>query len=168
MDVSKDRKEVSTEEFFTTMNRVRKAWLSFTPAVGINKSLFGLMMTTRKLCRERPAVPGAKITELAHLLEHSAAGVSQKINALERQGLVERVSDAADRRNTYIRLTDAGSRLTEEACARFDARIQEMLCRLGEEKSRQLLELLDALALILEDSSAQGEIDAVQLEPENL
>ncbi|MGI5960156.1 MAG: MarR family winged helix-turn-helix transcriptional regulator [Massiliimalia sp.] len=145
---------VSTLEFFAAMDKVRKAWISFSPTEKVNKSLFGVLMAVKRVCLRDSNAPGAKITELAHLLGHSAAGVSQKINVLEQQGLVERVTDCTDRRNTYIRLTDAGAAIAKEACSRFDAKIQEMLKKMGPEKSRQLMGLLEELAQVLEDSSA--------------
>ncbi len=54
-----------------------------------------------------------RVTALAEMLGVDAPTVTRKVQQLEREGLVTRQADAADRRATRIELTSSGRRLLE-------------------------------------------------------
>lgn len=143
-------------DFFKAMDRVRRLWFSFVPCEELSKSLFGVLMSVRHACMQTPDQPGAKLTDLAPIMRQSLPGVSQKVSALERDGMLVRIADPDDRRISYIALSEKGERLAKLARIRFDERIQATLERLGPQKTIQLLELLDDLADALQ-ASAQSE-----------
>lgn len=56
------------------------------------------------------AGPGGRLTagELAHRCRVTAGAVSQRLSAMERAGLLERIRERPDRRTVYVRLTPEG------------------------------------------------------------
>lgn len=60
-------------------------------------------------------------SELMEILGSSASSISQISSRLEESGLVERKSDASDRRRTHIQLSDMGRKLFE---ARMNIRLE--------------------------------------------
>ena len=54
---------------------------------------------------------GAGIMELARLLGVNAAAVTRQVKGMEKDDLVERISDFRDRRRSYVRLTEKGRQL---------------------------------------------------------
>jgi DNA-binding MarR family transcriptional regulator len=55
------------------------------------------------------------MTEIAHRINFSLSGLTGLVGRLERDGLVERQSNAADRRVIYARLTDLGRQYANDA-----------------------------------------------------
>lgn len=64
--------------------------------------------------------------------------ITKLVAALERQGLVERAPDAADRRVTHVSATPRGSRLLQEGRTRRVAALRESLASLSR-RERALL-----------------------------
>nr|WP_175576146.1 MarR family transcriptional regulator [Novacetimonas hansenii] len=58
---------------------------------------------------------------IAKVVGISKGAAVRAIDALAAEGLVERVTNAADRRSPYIRVTPKGSRLIASARKRLDA-----------------------------------------------
>ena len=58
-------------------------------------------------------------TELADVLLRSSGGMTQILDRLEQAGLVERGSDASDRRKVVVRLTDDGVDTAQRASAAY-------------------------------------------------
>src|SRR6187402_1900630 len=56
-------------------------------------------------------------TRLGKGLMLSSAGVTSRVDRLERRGLVRRLADPDDRRGVIVELTDEGGRLVDEAVA---------------------------------------------------
>ena len=101
------------------------------------------------LRRMEPALLGP--LEVAQQLQTSQSGMTGKLDRLERQGLIQRIPDAEDRRALRLGITDSGRELIDEAfttCLRvyesmldvltpneakmFDALLEKMLSRLDE------------------------------------
>ena len=84
-----------------------------------------------------------RMTEIANLIDFSLSGLTGLVGRLERDGLIERQSNFADRRVIYARLTDAGERYAHEANARYqqslDALIGERLTPAEQETLTELL-----------------------------
>ena len=89
--------------------------------------------------------------EIAREMGVTPANVSQIIDALEQEDLVERVASAADRRSTYAKLTAKG----EEACSRLVPAIVEFMAATGEAlepaELDQLLSLLGKVRAYLRE-----------------
>jgi DNA-binding MarR family transcriptional regulator len=90
--------------------------------------------------------PGCSQAELAAALGVERPRMVPLIDALERRGLVRRVSPARDRRLRQIHLTQRGRRLLQALKRRFAGHQRRLLKRLGEAAPDATLALLWRLA----------------------
>src|SRR5207248_779776 len=96
-------------------------------------------------CTQRAAAydtAGIKVSKISDLLHVASPTITQHINSLETQGLVERTMDKEDRRVVRVRLTDKGESVVKKASEAFLARFSGLVEYLGEEQSNQLVDLL--------------------------
>ena len=89
-------------------------------------------------------------TRLGRGLMLSSAGVTSRIDRLERRGLVCRLPDPDDRRGVIVELTDEGARLVDEAVAAVAESDRQLLARLDADEIAQLQALLKKLLASLE------------------
>lgn len=80
---------------------------------GLNRGEVGLLSLLRIAGPRYRLSP----TRLLKGLMLSSAGVTSRIDRLERRGLVKRTPDPNDRRGVLVELTEAGRKLLEEAVA---------------------------------------------------
>lgn len=72
----------------------------------------------------------------------SSAGVTSRLDRLERRGLVARLPDPDDRRGVIVELTDQGLQLVDEAVTANTASDRQFLSRLDPEETATLEALL--------------------------
>ena len=84
-------------------------------------------------------------THLAKGLMLSSAGVTSRIDRLERRGFVRRLADPNDRRGVLIELTDEGLEVVDAAVAANSASDRQLLERLDPQEIAQLEVLLRKL-----------------------
>ena len=89
-------------------------------------------------------------THLARGLMLSSAGVTSRIDRLERRGLVRRLPDPNDRRGVIIELTDEGLAVVDAAVTANSASDRQLLARLDPQEIAQLEGLLRKLLSGLE------------------
>ncbi len=87
-----------------------------------------------------------RMSDLAAQTSLSTSGVTRVVDRLEREGLVERIACASDRRASYATLTDAGMARLEAVLPKHLEDIEEWFT--GLLTSEQLETLLDTLRLI--------------------
>jgi DNA-binding MarR family transcriptional regulator len=80
----------------------------------------------------------------------SSAGITSRIDRLERRGLVRRLDDPDDRRGVIIELTDEGQRVVDEAVAALAISDRQLLDRLDPQEVDQLEGLLRKVLALLE------------------
>jgi len=100
------------------------------------------------------------ISELSRKFSHDPATLVQAVDTLQKAGLVRRGQDPRDRRRIPLSLTEKGAELIEEMplLDQNDA-LTHSLERMGQEKSKQLVDLLQELtAQIMDDESMICEI----------
>jgi DNA-binding MarR family transcriptional regulator len=90
-------------------------------------------------------------TALCDALMVSTGGMTKRLAALERRGLVQREPDPNDGRSLGVALTRDGKRLVDEAVAEHAANQERLLRGLDEKELRRLSALLEKLALSLGD-----------------
>ena len=89
-------------------------------------------------------------TRLAKGLMLSSAGVTSRIDRLERRGFVRRLDDPDDRRGVIIELTDEGREVVDEAVAALAISDRQLLERLDPQEVEQLEGLLRKVLALLE------------------
>jgi DNA-binding MarR family transcriptional regulator len=80
--------------------------------------------------------------------------MTNRVDRLERRGLVERRPDPGDRRGVHVRLTDTGREVVDQAMAELIAQEQSMLTHLSRVDQRQLAGLLRRMLAPLEARDA--------------
>src|SRR5215468_1465366 len=90
--------------------------------------------------------PGVAAGELAHLLRLHPSTLTGILLRLERQGLIERRSDAADRRRAHLFLTVKGQRANQPASGTVETAVKAVLARLGERRVGVAAQVLETLA----------------------
>jgi DNA-binding MarR family transcriptional regulator len=84
-------------------------------------------------------------TRLGRGLMLSSAGVTSRIDRLERRGLVRRLADPDDRRGVIVELTDEGLEVVDTAVAAITISDRQLLERLDPQEVAQLQDLLRKL-----------------------
>jgi DNA-binding MarR family transcriptional regulator len=84
-----------------------------------------------------------RMTEVASLLEVVPRSATSMVDALEEAGLILRIPDRADRRSTFVELTQTGRELLVHLDAARHSSSVILFEPLGESRRRALMELLD-------------------------
>ena len=88
---------------------------------------------------------GLKMNELSRLLMVTGGNVTAIVDQLEKEGLVERLAEPADRRAFRIRLTRAGDKTFAEMARAHEEWVVELLGGLSSRERDELLKLLAKL-----------------------
>jgi DNA-binding MarR family transcriptional regulator len=107
---------------------------------GFNPSEFKVLATIEHGLKDQKDV--MKVSEISQKLQVTPPTVTQIINTLERDGLVERTFDPEDRRSVKIKLTQKGVEATFQARNAFSETFTGLIDFLGEKESDQLADLL--------------------------
>ena len=93
------------------------------------------------VCAERNE--NVKVSQVVTEMEIPAPGVSRLIGHMEDKGLVRRTVDTADRRSTFVAMTEKGEKLFAE-CERNLAELGNRIFeRMGDERSSELIKNLN-------------------------
>ena len=84
-------------------------------------------------------------THLAKGLMLSSAGITSRIDRLERRGFVRRLADPNDRRGVMVELTDEGLGAVDSAVAALTVSDRQLLARLDPDEIAQLESILRKL-----------------------
>jgi DNA-binding MarR family transcriptional regulator len=113
---------------------------------GLNRGEVGALSALRVAGRPHRLSP----TRLARGLMLSSAGVTSRIDRLERRGLVRRLPDPDDRRGVIVELTDQGLEVVDAAVAALAITDRQLLERLDAKEITQLEAILRKLLSGLE------------------
>ena len=86
----------------------------------------------------------------------TSGAMTNRIDRLERAGLVERVRSEVDRRSVLVQLTPAGLQRIDEALPAWFERAESAMRRLGTREEQQMGRLLRKLSSKLEVDAAVG------------
>lgn len=140
----------------------------------VQTALFGLLKPIRKDVEKRLASAGQGMTmlqcgilrhlehdsltsnELARRMMVKPPSLVAVVDALERDGYLQRKPDPKDRRRTPLQITPKGEALLKKVpfCHETDA-LSVALGRLGERKAEQLAKLLEELATTVVEVNRQ-------------
>lgn len=99
---------------------------------------FDVVLTLRRQGKSKTLSP----SHLAKEMMLSTSAMTNRLDRLEKRGLIKRISDPNDRRGLKIALTDEGFDLTEGLVVSHVATEEKMLENLSQEEGDQLRALL--------------------------
>jgi DNA-binding MarR family transcriptional regulator len=88
-------------------------------------------------------------TDLTDATMLTSSGTTKRLDKLEREGLIQREADPADRRGTLITLTPAGRELIDSVTAAHLANEKRLLNTLNADEQHALTDLLRKLLVAL-------------------
>jgi len=144
-------------EFMKAIRRFNRAKLRDAFG-GLYPGEFFTLELLRCYHQANPSVKGMYVSELATALGVSAPAASRMLRSLEDRELIERTVDRDNRRNTHIRLTEAGRRAHQAGHTHMRQFTAQIFQEMGEENIRILLPLVNRLGDIMEKIS-KNEID---------
>lgn len=112
----------------------------------------GFSATQRHVVASLYRQPLLTASHIADQLNMSRGAATQLIDALEKQGVVERVTDSADRRVVRLQLTDTRRRTEQEFQAAIAAALHDFFSPLTDDELAEYARLMDKLATAKEDS----------------
>jgi DNA-binding MarR family transcriptional regulator len=123
--------------------RLRRGVLSNLSQSDLDFSGFDVIMTLRRQGRGQALSPSA----LAKEMMLSTSAMTNRLDRLERRGLIARRRDPNDRRGLKIVLSDAGFALVDGIFASHVVTIENMLAHLKTNERDQLRDLLSKIAM---------------------
>jgi DNA-binding MarR family transcriptional regulator len=135
-----ESKDIVAKKLMDAFSRFHRLNLNRSP---IEEVRFSELSVLYCLKHKVPAdSEGIKVSEISSFLNVTSPTVTQLINSLEKNELVERSIDKKDRRAVQIRLTPKGEKTIQEAINVFIESFHGLVDFLGEKESLQLAELL--------------------------
>lgn len=113
---------------------------------GLNRGEVGVLGALRFAGAKQELSP----TRLFKGLMLSSAGITSRLDRLERRGYVKRKPDPADRRGVLVELTAAGRDVLDEAVGANAGREKDLLANLTKPEQKALAALLKKLLAGLE------------------
>lgn len=104
-----------------------------------------ITLCTLEKCKNKNLSDRMKISEIAKITGVCSSAASRTLNGLENKGMIKRVSDSTDRRNTYAELTDKGQEVLSECQKTMDDFMEGVFERVGEKDIKQFLDILDKI-----------------------
>jgi len=99
--------------------------------------------------------PGMMVSEISTRLHVTSPTVTQSINGLEANGMINRNVDPEDRRIVRVTLTDKGRAAIEAGQASARASFNGLVEFMGEEKSLQLVDLMSQVFMYFSSQEFQ-------------
>lgn len=149
-----ERPDLDTEAMgiFGRIFRLARAGGDATAAAYARSDLtrgdFDVLATLRRSGTDRPLSPSA----LSATLMLTSGGMTQRIDRLERAGLVRRSPDPADRRALRVSLTERGAQVVDRAVEDGLAAEQRLLAGIPPERLREVDAMLRELLAAVDAS----------------
>jgi DNA-binding MarR family transcriptional regulator len=110
------------------------------------QSEFGTTLPRFDLMAQLERTPeGLRMSELSQRMMVTGGNVTGITDGLEKEGLVQRVVDATDRRVFRVKLTSEGQRVFERMAAEHERWVIELFAALSAKQKKQLADLLGEL-----------------------
>jgi DNA-binding MarR family transcriptional regulator len=142
-----------TEAIFVRLaivaRHARTSRLDLLDAGGMRQWQFKILLMLRRIGEPYSASP----SELADMLGLSRGALSARLGPLERDGLIVRTVDGADRRRVHVTLTEAGHTAFEKHAASEEQTEIDLLAPLTDRERRALANLLRKLVVAIENES---------------
>jgi DNA-binding MarR family transcriptional regulator len=142
-------KEAVFARFAIVARHANTSRVDLLEADGIRRWQFKILLMLRRSGSPYSASP----SELADLLGLSRGALSARLGPLEREGLIVRTVDDADRRRVHVSLTPAGHDAFEKHAANEETAETELLAVLTDRERRTLANLLRKLVVAIESET---------------
>jgi DNA-binding MarR family transcriptional regulator len=119
---------------------------------GLNRGEVGVLSALRIAGPNQQLSP----TRLFKGLMLSSAGITSRLDRLERRGYVRRKRDPDDRRGVLVELTDAGREILDQAVSANSGREKDLVAGLTKQDQKALAGLLKKLLGGLEPATGEG------------
>jgi len=130
----------TVQKLLQSFMKFRKTGWHDKKIAGFNPSEFRVLATIQRCANDKNTE--MKVSEISQLLQVTPPTITQIINILEKDSLIERTIDPEDRRAVKIKLTPAGIEAAENTRKAFGETFLGLIDYLGEQESGQLAELL--------------------------
>lgn len=129
-------------EIFSQFKRIQ---MKHSPIEGLTPGEVMLLIRIDKLAK--PEEQGVKVSDISSSMRVAPPSITQLINNLEAGGYVERSMDRSDRRAVRVKLKKKGEEVVEKATEIFSQSINGLIEFLGEEKSKEFIEIMEKVYL---------------------
>ncbi len=122
----------------------------------ISKMLFGLIEEPKEkpqkifLLDDLKEIGKSKLKDIALKTGHSPQNLCFLYNHLEKEGLIKREIDPADRRNTLYSITEKGDTILEENKRKAREVVKHLFSQLSDQDLKTIKESFEKINLILE------------------
>jgi homoprotocatechuate degradation regulator HpaR len=125
-----------------TLLQAREAAMAFFRPLLNEHDLTEQQWRIVRILRQQGELESHQLAQQACILKPSMTGIMAR---LERDGIVKRTKSLQDQRRIFISLTEAGQQCFVEMSAGMEANYLRIQQQFGEEKLKQLLQLLEDL-----------------------
>jgi DNA-binding MarR family transcriptional regulator len=132
--------------------QLKRLELHRQPIAGCKPSEMRVLFCIKK--STHATFPEIKVSEISRRLQVTSPTITQLLNGLEANGLIERHIDNIDRRSVGVKLTPKGEAVTQQAMDTVLASMHGLIEYLGEEQSNQLVELLSKVFIYFSEKEA--------------
>lgn len=140
------------QQFMCLMNRMKLLMLRMQQDLEVTQAEFITLVAIaeRSMRCESGKVMSASTSEVARHIGATMPAVSKMVRNLSMKGYVRQVQSKSDRRITHLALTEKGNRILEREFGKKSRLMQKGFEEFGEEKSDQLLALMEELFGLME------------------
>jgi DNA-binding MarR family transcriptional regulator len=142
----------TTQDHVQVANRLRPVLLQLVRELRREVHPLGITGGQVSLLVQIKRKPGIGVRGLAALERVSPAAISGAVDRLQRAGLIERRTDAADRRRQGLTVSAAGERVLRAVKRRRTAWLASKLERLSPEELEVVDAAIEPLTFLLEDA----------------
>jgi DNA-binding MarR family transcriptional regulator len=142
----------TTRDHVQVANRLRPVLLQLVRELRREVHPLGITGGQVSLLVQIKRKPGIGVRELAALERVSPAAISGAVDRLQRAGLIDRRTDAADRRRQGLTVNRAGERVLRAVKRRRTAWLASKLERLSPEELEAVDAAIEPLTFLLEDA----------------
>lgn len=158
-------KDPTAQKLLQAFSRLKRLHWHQSSIAGLTPSEILVLFCVKK--RMTKGV-GLKISEISRYLKVAAPTITQQINTLENRGYVERSTDEQDRRAVRIKLTAAGEKVITRASDDFFTSFNGLVAYLGEDQSKQLVELLSKVFTYFNEAAELNAVTPIPTGDDNL
>lgn len=141
------------EQLARSIFRFKKVGMTFQPEIDVS---MGEIVVMNGIAKNASGLEqNISVSDIQNNLYITKPAVSQMLNSLEKKGYISREIDTNDRRKILVALTPKGQDIVKSMREYFNNMLSEIIDRLGEDNTIQLIELFNRFADISEELKSE-------------